>query len=412
MQRIKEICKNTKIVQFSFLWVVFALVLFLLYYDARIESINTTSLAFSYEYGFISRGLIGTIFSFVDKLLPIDMYQYHYAYRFSQIGTAIFFLILFIYVVLCIIKSEKIMINKTKYISLFFSLFAIPMFITEFNLGRYDVYCLTLSLIAAILIICEKAECLVVVFSALGVMIHQGNVFMFLNIILILLLYKAFSYEGKKRTKYFVLFSASLLIASVLFLYFEFFSRTNGASYVDQVGYVARLLGDNSAYHKNIISHEILGLDLSKNEAIYKKWNLLELIIFVVFTWPYILLIIRFFINVVKRAEATLDKWKYFFVAVGAGTILPSLILKCDFGRWVFVIVAYYSVIILALLAMNDKIVSNVLKDMIDKVKHKKLVAVLLFVYPLIFQPLQDVRICDFTFNIAEMINDSFLHWW
>lgn len=412
MQRIKELCRNTKIVRFSIAWVVFAFVLFFMYYDAKVEMINTTSMAFSYEYGFISRGLIGTIFYLIDKLVPIDLYAYHWAYRFAQVGTAIFFLVLFSFFVLCIFKCDKAMVNKTKYIALFFSIFAIPMFITEYNLGRYDVYCLTLSLIAAILIICEKAEWLTVVFSALGVMIHQGNVFMFLNIILVLLLYKALSCDGKKRMKYLVLCGLSFIVASVLFIYFEFFSRANGANYVEQVIVNARLLGDKTIYHENIVAHEILGLDLSAEEAEYRKWNLLESIVFLGFTWPYILLLIQFFKNVIKSAETILDKWKYFFVAVGAGTILPSLILKCDFGRWVFVIVAYYSVIILALLAMNDKIVSNVLKDMIDKVKHKKLVAVLLFVYPLIFQPLQDVRICDFTFNIAEMINDSFLHWW
>ena len=61
------------------------------------------------------------------------------------------------------------------------------MFASQYNFGRLDVYCVMLSLFGAILLIIEKAEWLVVVFSALGVMVHQGNVFMFLNIILILL---------------------------------------------------------------------------------------------------------------------------------------------------------------------------------------------------------------------------------
>ena len=84
-------------------------------------------------------------------------------------------------------NQTELCAQEIKYIILFFTIWAIPMFVTEYNFGRLDVYCVILSLLGAIVLISEKVEWLVVIFSALGVMVHQGNVFMFLNIILILL---------------------------------------------------------------------------------------------------------------------------------------------------------------------------------------------------------------------------------
>lgn len=412
MQRLRELCKEKNIIRFSVVWCVFAFVLFCVYYEAKLGSINSTSLAISYKYGFVSRGLIGTVFYLVDAILPLDMYQYHYAYRFAQISTGVFFVILFLFFLSCIIKSNNNNINKTKYISFCFTVFAVPMFITEFNLGRYDVYCLILSLIAAMLIIYEKAEWLVVLLSALGVMIHQGNVFMYLNIILVLLLYKAFSCESKIRIKYIVLFTLSFFVASILFVYFEFYSRENGVLYVDQIFNDAKKLSDHGFFHEDVIAHEVLGIDLSGDEIKYRLWNILDSIVFLLLSWPYIIIIFKFFKNVILATKNKIEKIKYIIITFGSVTMVPCFILKCDYGRWVFAVVSYYLIVILVLLALNDKIISGTMHSMSNKIKHKKVLAVFMFIYLFLFQPLQDVCISKMTFEIAKMINNNFLHWW
>ena len=53
--------KNRKIKEFVIAEVLFGALLFLRYYEAWVHRINGTMMAFSYKYGFISRGLIGTI---------------------------------------------------------------------------------------------------------------------------------------------------------------------------------------------------------------------------------------------------------------------------------------------------------------------------------------------------------------
>lgn len=407
-----NIFKERKIPQFLMVWGILAIVIWQKCYAAEVEIINTTSLAFTYEYGFISRGLIGSIYMLVGDIFSINMIDYDCVMVFTYVATMIYFVILVGFFVLCLMKCTKDMRNKTEYLIFFFSIFAVSMFITRYNFGRYDVYCFMLSLIAAILIICEKAEWLVVPLSAIGVMIHQGNVFYFLNIILILLVYKILSYEGKKRVKYAIIFLLSFGSASALFLYFEFFSHGFGPNYYDVIVETAKALRFDGDYHHDIIDHEILGIDLTERELEYRYKNFTELPFFVLFMSPYLVIAFRFFKNLIKSAQTKLEKVKYLFVAIGSATMIPTIILKCDFGRWMFMIIAYYFVVILALLAMGDKLVEKEVANTADKLKKLGPAIVILFIYAAIFIPFKDVTIANSSFNIADMLNTNFLHLW
>lgn len=412
IKNLRRICEERKIVPFGGTVLVFAVALFVKFYEGTVEKLNTTVMAFCYEYGFISRGFIGTIYHVIDKIVPVDVFTFANARRFMLLVTVVYFIILFVFFFVCVSKCRLEKAELMKTLLLFFMIFAVPMFITENNLGRYDIYCVMISLLSVMLVLYEKAEWLIPIFSAITIMIHQGNVFMFLNVILVLLFYKIFAEEGKKRKKYIVLFGSSFLICSALFLYFEFFSRSNGVLYYDDVVAVAKDLCWKEKYHVDVVDHEILGLDIADREVHYKNVNWVEFPIYVAFMSPYIILAVHFFKNVIQKAETKIEKFKYFIVSIGAATIIPCLILKCDFGRWLFAVVCYYCVIIIALLALKDKLIETELTNLIDKVKQKGAITSLLFVYPLLFQPFRDVKISDLTFRIADKLNDSFLHMW
>ena len=412
MKEKMNVLKERKIGSFILTWLLFVVVLWWKFYQEEVEIINTTSLAFHYGYGFISRGFIGTIFLLVDKLLPGNQMNYDGAMAFTLVTTLLYFALLLWFFVLVLKKCSKELCSKTKYMILFFSMFAVSMFITKYNFGRYDMYCFMLSILAAILIIYEKAEWLVIPLSAVGVMIHQGNVFYLLNIILILLIYKAFSTDGKKRVKYIALFSGSFLVASALFLYFEFFSRTNGAEIYDTIVTVAKGLRFDEDYHVDLIDHEILGIDLSDRELKFKYKNFVEFPIFCAFMSPYLIMAYQFFRNLIKKAGTTLEKWKYFFVAVGSATMIPALIMKCDFGRWMFIIIAYYFVVILALVAMKDKLVEEELTALALRLKALGPIAFVILLYPAFFLPFKDVVISQTSYNVADILNSEFLHLW
>lgn len=107
-----------------------------------------------------------------------------------------------------------------------------------------------------------------------------------------------------------------------------------------------------------------------------------------------------------------LEKWKYFFVAAGVLTMVPALIMKCDFGRWMFIIMAYYFVVILSLLAMKDTLIEEEIHNLGEKIKGMGPVGFILMIYPAFFLPFKDVVISQTSYNVADIINTYFLHLW
>jgi len=106
---------------------------------------STTVYAFSYKYGFISRGLMGTIWLVLDKILPASLMNFKAIYTFTKIMTVVWYAVLFwfYYVVLklCHIKDERNM----RYLICLLSVFTFPMFVTEENFGRLDQYLMILT---------------------------------------------------------------------------------------------------------------------------------------------------------------------------------------------------------------------------------------------------------------------------
>ena len=68
--------KTKSMLQFLFVFLLMCFGLFLTYYGQEVRRYNTTILAFNYSYGFISRGLLGTLYLGLDALIPKDIINY------------------------------------------------------------------------------------------------------------------------------------------------------------------------------------------------------------------------------------------------------------------------------------------------------------------------------------------------
>lgn len=408
-----ENTKNRRLMEFVVVEVPFSVVLFLGYYEAWVHRINGTMMAFSYKYGFISRGLIGTIYQWLDRILPADMMTYSAVVCYTLVITILFYLTVLGFFLLCLRRTREEVWQDMQYIMLFFTIFTVPMFASHYNFGRLDIYCLFLSIVGVMLLVVGKAEWLLIPIAALGVMVHQGNVFMFLNLILVLLFYKILSNQGAQRKKYLAIFILSLVVASALFLWFECFSHANGEGIYEEITATAQKLCKDGKIHQDVIDKEILGIDLTEREVEYHRMNAVQFPIFVVLMLPYIILVVRFFRQLLGLAATKAEKWKYAIVAIGAGTILPDLLLKVDFGRWMYAIIAYYCVVLLALYAMGDEKVKIAFGTQMERMRSHSFAAAVMLVYPLALQPLWDVVICKITAKVAGYINTALgLGWW
>lgn len=398
-------------------WCVFAVLLFFRFYDGTINNMNATMMAFNYSYGFVSRGFIGTLYLILDYLTPGSMYNYLMALKFAQCMTAVFFLFLFGFMAVCIGKVSEERVENLSYLLFFFTLCAIPMFITKYNLGRLDMYLVIITLLGCVLLIFEKAEWLLVPMTAVAIMIHQGYAFMFYNVLLVLLFYKWMSSEEKKRQrKYAAIFFVSLALCIILFFWFEIFSHVDGKSVVDEIVANAAAMCENGNYHKDVIDHEILGVDLTEREVPWHYMNFVQLPIAIILYLPFLWILLSFLKEVMREANQrnrAQDKLKYLAFVIGSFTLLPEFLLKVDYGRWVFAFLTYYCITSLVLIVMGDENVQTAWQSTMQKVKQIAhwLPAVLL-AYAVLLQPCLDVCINDITATLSQHLNENYLHLW
>lgn len=401
--------KQKEINKFMLMILVFGFATFLCCYQHIVRLYNSTMLALSYEYGFTSRSLIGTIYHLVDKILPVDMIDYSMAMRFAQVTTALFFAFLYIFIYLCLKRCKEEYLKPCEYLIVFFILISISTFSAGYNFFRVDLFLVIVCLLSALLIVYEKAEWMVIPLSAIGVMFHQGFVFMFFNVALVLLAYKFLISDKKGKWKYGTIFSLSFLLGSALFLWFEFFSRSNGELFFEQIVTEAQKLSHNGEYHVTLLDHEVLGIDLTGVEADLRIINIVQFPIFFILFLPYTIFTVQFFKGLLKRTESFVDSLKYWIVIIGAGTMLPNFILKLDYGRWIFAVMVYYLVVILALVMMHDKNVEEQVLYSYNSIKSKPW-AVLFVMYPIFFVPLWDVDINGFMEEFGPQIYSMFVN--
>ncbi len=413
---MSQMPKKKQISRFMWLLILLSCAIFFLDYDERVLPYNSTILAFSYKYGFISRGLAGTIYQWIDHILPVNMIDYAMVLRFTLIVTLAFYVLFFAFCYQCMKRCQEEYLGRFLYLILFYAVFVVSMFAYKRNFGRLDLYLMALTVIGTMCLIAKKAEWLIVPLSMISVMYHQGYVFMFYNILLALLAYRLLSEKEKKaRIYYGVILLVSLIGCSALFLWFEFFSHTDGVRYVDEIIANAKAMTkpfNGMTYHDTLIDHEILGIDLSDVEYPYRVMNWIEIPFFIAIISPYIVLAVKLFRRILARAQGKTERLKYGFLAIAAGTLLPLFLMKCDYARWVFALISYYCMIFLALVAMGDRIVAEELTGIFTEIKEKYPFAILLLLLPALLTPFWDVHINGLLRGISNPINETFLNLW
>ena len=395
--------KNNRI----YLYCIFAYMVLsvFVYWDRVLDIMNTTVYAFSYRYGFISRGVLGSLLQLYDSFVPFDAISYHTIYLISIFGTAVLFLVLLWFIVVVMSRCDNEQLMNVKMITAIITLITVPMFLGKDNFGRLDLYLMIIVLFCLILIVCEKCEFLIIPAVTLATFIHEGFVFMNLNIILVLLLYKCLiNNDIKKRRKYVIILVLTLIIPSIIFLYCEFFSHNFGQEVYNECLAVATKVSANNDPHEEVLVHEILGQDVREMETMHHRWNLEDTPIFLVLFSPYIVFMVLVFKKYTKTAKSSLDKFITFIVLAGPLTLVPEILLKVDFGRYVYSILFYYLAIFVVLLALRDKRIELTVDYYKGVISRNKVIAVIGGLYLFMFMPFRGYRICDVVTTLTLLI--------
>lgn len=405
--------KKNKISFFLILLLVSFIIACYYFESGKTDSYNTTILALNYSYGFISRGFIGTIYLLLDKITPFSMYQPRVAEWFLLGCTAVFFCICLLFAGMILRRCNEKNLSLVEYSILAFFICITATFFHEGNFGRVDLFMIAISLLGVMLLLTEKAEWLVIPLSAMAVMIHQGYVLMYFNMILALLAYKFFDRtEKKKKCFYGVIFAVCFVIGSALFLYLELYSHSNNGEVIyAQVAENAKNLSYEGAYHETLLAHEILGVDLAEVEHDFHMKNLCEIIIFAILCLPYIVYFFRFAKRLLSKACDVTAKCKYLVILIGSLTMLPDFLIKVDYGRWVLSVVLYYFVMFLCLI-VTDAFFCEEFCGFCNEIQEKNRYWKLLMILPILLVPFLDVNIDGITGIIGHVLNREWLHWW
>ncbi len=403
--------KKREIKNFIWMETLIIIVVFICCNQNSLRSYNSTMLALSYEYGFTSRSLLGTIYHVLDFILPINMMQYSVALAFGYIVTGLLGLFLLFFSKKALETCDESVRKPTEYLLFAFSFVTVATFSCGYNFLRVDLFLLIVAMLSVQIFVLQKHIWLLIPLSAVGVMFHQGFVLMYFNVALVLLFYGFLSAREKKKRRYFLfVFAVAFLLGSALFLWFELFSRTNGNVIIDHVIKEARSLSYQGKYHSTLLAHEVLGVELATQEFEWHKINFEQLPFFIFASLPILVLMLRFFKRIIKKAASGKDKVKYFIVAIGSFTMIPDLLLKIDYGRWMMAIISYYILIILALLMLKDEIVCETVLELEEHVRMKPY-WFLFFVYLAFFVPLWDVDINVMSQKIATWLDANIFHW-
>ncbi len=86
-------------------------------------------------------------------------------------------------------------------------------------------------------------------------------------------------------------------------------------------------------------------------------------------------------------------RFAYLVLFVGVATVLPEMILKVDYGRYMFRIFYYYISMVMMFMAMGDTVVADQVEETKEDVKGKVPVPMVVLLYPMFLTPFYDVII-------------------
>ena len=244
--------------------------------------------------------------------------------------------------------------------------------------GELDMFLISLSLLACFLIIRDKFLWLVPLLVAVCVMIHEGYVLMYFGIIMALLLYRAAVATGKNKKKYWICLFATGLIASILFVYFYFFSVSVSSVHINEIlANEESILGVPSLVdHMNYI---YTGISKIPTEFFYL--NIFVVTMNLLVCLPVILIMIDFWRMVIQQNT---DKRKKILIALCISLqflTIPMVLIQTDQARWFYDFVFFNFIFITSVICIGDKEFSHAAEKCFSPSVGKAILFVFYFIF-------------------------------
>ena len=388
---------------------VFALASFIRYSRDFMSTYTTTYYALNYNYGFIPHGFLGTLYQRISEHLPWEMQNHMAVFNFNGVVTIFYFLVLFLFLGICMHRCPEDYKRNLKHVILFLSIFAFPVFMGSKNFGSVYLYLSILTLLSIIVLFSNILEWLVIPFRIIAMCIHEDFLFLHASLIVVILLWKIFIEKNMGKKIYhlmvMILFSISII---GLWVYFTYYSQYIGDPLViaEELKPAAKALSqDGLTYNSILIKHELLGMDLAPIVAEFYQDNAIDFPVFCLLFAPYIYFGIRFFIKLIKDESSTFGKRVlYLAMFLGGTSMIPLFINKIDYGVYIYTLFFYYIVIVILGITIQDEKIHHNFDSLKMELKEITSLNYIWLLYPFLLTPFKGVTISTQVHNLAEIL--------
>lgn len=385
--------------KYKIIFIVVELVMCLRCCGVELATSLTTSLAFSYQYGFGDGGFVGSIYQLLcNKLLGVAL-DYESAFIFSAI-------VMMISVILFCVWGCKIVDNlysnnskKMFVVLIVFTIFSASIFTGADYIGSAETIMLIITLVDMYVIATDGKLIWMILLPLLGIIVGSTYLFAFMGCVIVLLIA---SYYIRKDNKYKISLIINSCEAVGIYIYYLI---VGGVGDKGEIYELALQLSSEEKVKSGLLDYYVSGIGACWSGFPQVHVALLRIIVILLLSIPFIVLAIVIYKKILTRAKDTLDMplWVYKTWGVGGLFISPLFIISNNYGTWFFAIVAYYLLTTLGFILMNNNTVIQVLKEVLDEIYSKYKWLVIVLIYTVFFTPIDSVKVCQFV--------DSFIKW-
>ncbi len=289
----------------------------------------------SYDLGFITRGLVGTVFNYLFPLMNVTVYF---------LLTILLPAGVYLWLAVFFVKEVRRSVNPHFLLLLGLLFFSLPpVFLPFRDLGRFDIllYVITLLCLGAIYSRPEsRLKWSILLLLPLGALIHEVIYFMFIPSVLVMLLLKA----GKDGMENRVLFAVSAVLLTGLFVLL-FFAQQNLPPWAE----LEKYLRENNVLNYNPPDEVTLdcysGYTFSEHLKMVRNFYISRSSPFgFTFLWtiPVVLPLIFLLVRMWRAVLCQLYQRKFagrfllFLLCAAPQSALIMVVVGLDFSRWIW----------------------------------------------------------------------------
>lgn len=366
------------------------------------------SYAVDTSMGFSSRFLAGQILSLFCK----DFVSAKDIYRFCVIVGILLIIITSALLNIVAKKADKkIQPSVLFIIALFITcpISIISLFVPE-TFGKLEIFGLILSLVSVYLF--NKIRntplkyAVITILSVLSIVFYQGNVFLYYNIVLVIMIYDVIG-EKKIDVKKAVYGSLSVLISLIAFIRMQLFNTiifNNADEMIAALQKRTDVTIDRKPIQLEYFSSMKSSYDLVTNFLGYfiREKFLLQIILLIPVLFTVLYVVFKF-LNTSNntKTNSTNLKVRNILSFLTIYLVVPQFVLNVDWGRWMISITVFLFFFILYFAYKGDCSMNNTLESISVMIKKKPYIAVLLIIYASMFN-LVEATICP---DISKFIS-------